>query len=204
MRHLFCVIFFFFFQWFYAQQLNYTDLKKGYTTNFILFKTASDFFEQKNGVVYPVREIVLNKLKCIDTITNKKYTVNLIDSGYFGFNLKGYGSESIKYIKYGKSYYTFGGGTQSFCFITTYDINNGFYVDNYLSAFSIIDPGSLQVYYIKDGDENSCNSDFALVAKDKSELILKYKQEKKDTDKYIWKKNLLKIAIKFTKKYNNQ
>ena len=182
----------------YAQQMSFSP----YTTKFILFKTADDFFENKNGIVYPVKEIAGKKLKCIDTLTGKKYNINLLDSNYFGFNMAGYGPTSLRYVKANKVYYPFGGGTKKFCFIFTYDMTIGGYTNGYISSFIAYDIWGLNVYYIKDGDESTAYADFDVVAKDKQDLANQYKKEQKETDKNTWQRNLINTAIKYTKKYN--
>ena len=184
-----------------GQQLKFDP----FTNKLILFKTADDFFEKKNGICYTVLEISGSKLKCVDTITKKKYKINLLDSNYFGFNMSGYGNTSMRYIKLNKAYYTFAGGTKAFCFVITYDINNGYYnADGYLSGFTIFDPGSLNVYYVKEANEKTANADFSLVGNDKKELADKFKNEKKETESRIWQRNLINIAAKYTKLYNAQ
>jgi hypothetical protein len=166
------------------------------------YKTFDDFFANKKVLVGKWIELSSDrKFKCVDTVTQKKFKVNMKELNFIGYTY-GFKNQKFIYDSIKDTYYNFICGNRGLLVIFTCCIASGSFDanGNLLSATFMSDEGS-NFYFVKNLDFKNRKKDFEEIIKDKPKIYQQYLDEK-NADKKVWGRNHITYYEKYITLYD--
>jgi hypothetical protein len=172
-----------------------------------VYKTESDFFNKKETLFGKTeyKSILIGNIQYFDLNNVRHKNINLSDSNIYGFKIDDY--NVMQYIQLGKNWYLpFCGGNKDY-FITSSLMGSGnFDADGYITDFFTYgndsDYGTNYIeFYFHNRIKNISTKNIEEFLADDVSLLEKYRAEKNETDKKVWKRNKYFVAIKYFKRF---
>ena len=170
-----------------------------------VYRTEADFFNKiKSYRGEYLGSPNTNKLIYKPEGAKKEQKLNLNDSStyFFGYEHIGHRNINTNYTnpKF-NGYMLFGGGNKDAYFTISAQWGN-YGKDGYLTDYSAID-GWVYMYFV-DRVNNLTDVSLEEFLKSKPKLLEQYRAEKKETNKKVWERNQVTIAIKYLKLFNGE
>lgn len=164
-----------------------------------IFKTYDDFFNGKKTFIENYSYFDEDKLEYIDKVTGKKIKTKISDSTVFAIEYRRQIGGYVKKIKNGKyDFILFGGGNKYiYCVMggtyATYD------TEGYIQELFWQD--WFEIYYTDKINNIISSKNIEDLLKNKPNLLEKYLNEKRESDRKAWKRNKVINEMRYLKLY---